>query len=56
LIGSGVVEAGGKKKFDRKTPEAIGHALERGANSTIALRCCLEPGGFESRWQERGAD
>lgn len=55
FIGSGVVEAGCKSVIGKRLKQSGMHWSVRGANSIIALRCCLESGRFEDYWEERRA-
>lgn len=55
FIGSGVVEAGCKSVIGKRLKQSGMHWSVKGANSIIALRCCLESGGFENYWEERRA-
>jgi hypothetical protein len=55
FIGSGVVEAGCKSLIGKRLKQSGMHWSVRGANSIIALRCCLESRGFEEYWEERRA-
>jgi hypothetical protein len=55
FIGSGVVEAGCKSVIGKRLKQSGMHWSIGGANSIIALRCCLESGRFEDYWEERRA-
>ena len=55
FIGSGVVEAGCKSVIGKRLKQSGMHWSVRGANSIIALRCCLESGRFEDYWEQRRA-
>jgi len=55
FIGSGVVEAGCKSVIGQRLKQSGMHWSVRGANAIIALRCCLESGGFEDYWESRRA-
>lgn len=55
FIGSGVVEAGCKSVIGKRLKQSGMHWSVRGANAIIALRCCLESGGFEDYWESRRA-
>ncbi len=55
FIGSGVVEAGFKSVIGKRLKQSGMHWSVRGANSIIALRCCLESGYFEDYWESRRA-
>ena len=55
FIGSGVVEAGCKSVIGKRLKQSGMHWSVRGANSIIALRCCLESGRFEDYWEGRRA-
>lgn len=55
FIGSGVVEAGCKSLIGQRLKLSGMHWTVQGANAIIALRCCLESGGFEDYWEERRA-
>lgn len=55
FIGSGVVEAGCKSLIGLKLKQSGMHWTVRGANSIIALRCCIESGKFEDYWESRRA-
>lgn len=52
FIGSGVVEAGCKSVIGKRLKQSGMHWSVRGANSIIALRCCLESGRFEDYWEQ----
>jgi len=53
FIGSGVVKAGCKSVIGKRLKISGMHWNIRGANSIIALRCCIESGNFESYWESR---
>ncbi len=53
FIGSGVVEAGCKSLIGARLKQSGMHWTVRGANSIVALRCCLESGYFETYWESR---
>ena len=53
FIGSGVVEAGCKSLIGARLKQSGMHWTVRGANSIIALRCCVESGYFENYWESR---
>lgn len=53
FIGSGVVEAGCKSVIGSRLKQSGMHWSVRGANSIIALRCCIESGRFEDYWAQR---
>ena len=55
FIGSGVVEAGCKTLIAQRLKQSGMHWSIRGANSIIALRCCIESGKFEDYWESRRA-
>jgi hypothetical protein len=55
FIGSGVVEAGCKSVIGKRLKQSGMHWSVRGANSIIALRCCIESGRFEDYWEQRRA-
>jgi len=55
FIGSGVVEAGCRSVIGKRLKQSGMHWSVRGANAIIALRCCLESGGFEDYWESRRA-
>lgn len=55
FIGSGVVEAGCKSVIGGRLKQSGMHWSVRGANSIIALRCCIESARFEDYWEERQA-
>lgn len=51
FIGSGVVEAGCRSVIGKRLKQSGMHWSVRGANSIIALRCCIESRGFEDYWE-----
>jgi hypothetical protein len=53
FIGSGVVEAGCKSLIGARLKNSGMHWSLRGANSIIALRCCIESRTFETYWESR---
>ena len=53
FIGSGIVEAGCKSLIGQRLKQSGMHWTVRGANSIIALRCCIESGYFEDYWESR---
>lgn len=53
FIGSGVVEAGCRSVIGQRLKQSGMHWSIRGANSIIALRCCLESNQFEDYWESR---
>ncbi len=55
FIGSGVVEAGCKSVIAQRLKQSGMRWSVRGANSIIALRCCMESGRLEEYWEERRA-
>ena len=55
FIGSGVVEAGCKAIIGQRLKQSGMHWSVKGANSIIALRCCVESGYFEDYWENRRA-
>lgn len=55
FIGSGVIEAGCKSIIGQRLKQSGMHWSVRGANSIIALRCCIESGRFEEYWENRRA-
>jgi hypothetical protein len=55
FIGSGVVEAGCKSLIGKRLKQSGMHWTVRGSNAIIALRCCLESGGFEDYRESRRA-
>ena len=55
FVGSGVIEAGCKSLIGQRLKQSGMHWSVRGANSIIALRCCIESGRFEDYWESRRA-
>lgn len=55
FIGSGVVEAGCRSVIGQRLKQSGMHWSVRGANSIIALRCCVESGRFDDYWESRRA-
>ncbi len=53
FIGSGVVEAGCRSVIGQRLKQSGMHWSVRGANSIIALRCCIESGKLEDYWESR---
>jgi len=53
FVGSGVIEAGCKNLIGQRLKQSGMHWSVRGANSFIALRCCIESGNFEDYWESR---
>ena len=53
FIGSGVVEAGCKTVIAQRLKHSGLRWSVRGANSIIALRCCIASGIFENYWEDR---
>lgn len=55
FVGSGVLEAGCKSVVGKRLKQSGMHWTVRGANSIIALRCCLSSNRWEDYWEERAA-
>ena len=53
FVGSGVIEAGCKTVIGSRLKQSGMFWTVRGANSIIALRCCLLNGDLEDYWAER---
>jgi hypothetical protein len=53
FVGSGVIEAGCKTVIASRLKQSGMFWTVRGANSIIALRCCLLNGRFEDYWESR---
>src|ERR1035438_6931538 len=51
FVGSGVVEAGCKSVIGSRLKRSGMFWTVRGANATIALRCCRINGRFEDYWE-----
>ena len=52
---SGVVEAGCKSIIGGRLKKSGMHWSVRGANSILALRCCIKSGRYEKFWERRRA-
>lgn len=52
FIGSGVIEAGCKTVIAKRLKQSGMFWSVRGANSIIALRCCIESRRFEQFWED----
>lgn len=50
FVGSGVIEAGCKTVISQRLKQSGMHWTVKGANSIIALRCCLLSGRWEDFW------
>jgi hypothetical protein len=55
FVGSGVIEAGCKTVIGSRLKQSGMFWTVRGANATIALRCCHLNGRFEDYWEARRA-
>jgi hypothetical protein len=53
FVGSGVIEAGCKNIIASRMKKSGARWSIRGANSIIALRCCLASSRFEDYWADR---
>ena len=55
FIGSGVIEAGCKNVIGKRLKQSGMRWSVKGANSIIALRCCILSGKFDEYWDSRKA-
>ena len=55
FVGSGVREAGGRTVIGQRLKQSGMHWTVRGANSIIALRCCIMSNRWEDFWENRAA-
>jgi hypothetical protein len=55
FVGSGVIEAGCKTVVGQRLKQSGMFWTVRGANATLALRCCRLNGRFEDYWEARHA-
>lgn len=55
FVGSGVLEAGCKSVVGQRLKQSGMHWTVKGANSIIALRCCLFSNRWEDFWEVRAA-
>jgi hypothetical protein len=53
FVGSGVVEAGCRTVIGQRLKQSGMHWTIKGANSVIALRCCILSGRWEDFWEYR---
>lgn len=53
FVGSGVVEAGCRNVIGQRLKQSGMHWTVKGANSIIALRCCILSGRWEDFWEYR---
>ena len=53
FVGSGVIEAGCKVVIGQRLKQSGMHWTVRGANSIIALRCCILSNRWEDFWENR---
>jgi hypothetical protein len=53
FVGSGVIEAGCRTIIGERLKQSGMHWSVRGANTIIALRCCILSGRFEDFWASR---
>jgi len=53
FVGSGVVEAGCRTVIGQRLKQSGMHWTVKGANSIIALRCCILSGRWEDFWEYR---
>jgi len=56
FVGSGVVEAGCRTVIGQRLKQSGMHWTVKGANSIIALRCCILSGRWEDFWEYRATD
>src|SRR5665647_823945 len=56
FIGSGVIEASCKVVVGKRLKQSGMHWSVNGANSIIALRCCILSGRFDEYWESRVAN
>jgi Uncharacterised protein family (UPF0236) len=55
FVGSGVLEAGCKSVIGQRLKQSGMHWSLGGANSVIALRCCMHSNQWEDFWEKRAA-
>jgi hypothetical protein len=55
FVGSGVLEAGCRTVIGQRLKQSGMHWTVRGANSIIALRCCIMSNRWEDFWENRAA-
>ncbi len=55
FVGSGVIEAGCRCVIGQRLKQSGMHWTVRGANSIIALRCCMASNRWEDFWEQRAA-
>jgi len=55
FVGSGVVEAGCRTVIGQRLKQSGMHWTVKGANSIIALRCCILSNRWEDFWEQRVA-
>ena len=55
FVGSGVVEAGCRTVIGQRLKQSGMHWTVKGANSIIALRCCLLSNRWEDFWEYRAS-
>ncbi len=55
FVGSGVIEAGCRSLVGQRLKQSGMHWTVRGANSIIALRCCILSRLWEDFWEYRAA-
>jgi hypothetical protein len=55
FVGSGVIEAGCRTLIGQRLKKSGMHWSLEGANSIIALRCCLYSGRFEQFWEDQAS-
>jgi hypothetical protein len=55
FVGSGVLEAGCRTVIGQRLKQSGMHWTVRGANSIIALRCCILSNRWEDFWENRAA-
>ena len=53
FVGSGVMEAGCRTVVGLRLKQSGMHWTVKGANSIIALRCCLQSNRWEDFWESR---
>ncbi len=53
FVGSGVIEAGCRTVIGQRLKQSGMHWTVRGANSIIALRCCILSNRWEDFWEDR---
>jgi hypothetical protein len=55
FVGSGVIEAGGRTLVAQRLKQSGMHWTLKGADSIIALRCCILSNRWEDFWEQRAA-